>query len=51
MNNIRIKPHIPEGEDGFKLPSLDSSVSVIILLLCSLPALSLVTLLTAHGFH
>ena len=47
MNNFRIKPHIPEGEDGFTLPSSESSVSVTISFLNSLPELSLTTLLTA----
>ena len=51
MNNNRIKTHIPEGEDSFTLPSSDSSVSVKISLLHSLPELSLATLLTAAGFH
>ena len=47
MNNICIKPHIPKGEDGFKIPPSDSSISVTILLLNSLSVLSLITLLTA----
>ena len=47
MNNFRVKPHIPEGEDGFTLLALDSSVSITILLLSSLPELSLATLITA----
>ena len=51
MNKICIKPHIREGEDGFTLPSSDSSVYVTILLLRSLPALSLATLITASIFH
>ena len=51
MNNICIKPHIPEGGDGFTLTSSESSVSFKILLLHLLPSLSLATLLTAAGFH
>ena len=51
MNNIHIKPHIPEVEYGFTLPSSDSSVSVTILLLHSLPALSLAALLAVAVFH
>ena len=51
MNNIRIKPHVPEGEDGFTLTSSDTSVSITISLLYSLPELSLATLLIASGFH
>ena len=51
MNKIRIKPHRPEGEDDYTLPSLYSSVFVTILLLHSLPALSLATMLTAAGDH
>ena len=51
MNNICIKPHIPKGEDGFIIPSSDSSVSVIILLLHSLPALLFATLLTTAVFR
>ena len=51
MNYFCIKPHIPEGEYGFTLPSLDSSVSITIPLLHSLPELSLSALLTAALFH
>ena len=51
MNKIHIKSHIPEGEDGFTLPSSESSVSVTILLLYSLPELSLATLPTTSRFH
>ena len=28
MNNFSIKPYIPEGEDGFSLPSSESCVSI-----------------------
>ena len=48
---MRIKLHIPEGEDGFTLPSFESSVSFTISLLHSLPALSLAALITEAGFH
>ena len=51
MDNICIKPHIPEGEDGFTVPSSDSSVSVTILLLNSLLELSLATLIIVAAFH
>ena len=51
MNNIHFKPHIPEGEDGFTLPKLDSSVSITTSLFHSLPSLSLAKLLTASTFH
>ena len=51
MNNIRIKPQIPEGEDGFILPSSYSSVSITISLFHSLTQLSLDTLITTAGFH
>ena len=51
MNDMRIKPHTPEGEYGVTLPSLESSVSVIISLLRSLPELSLVALLTESIFR
>ena len=51
MNNVCIKTHIPEGEDGFTLPSSNSSISVTILLLHSLLALSLDTLFTTAVFH
>ena len=51
MNNICIKPHVPESEDGFTLPSSEFSVSVTILLFNSLSALSLATLFTAAVFH
>ena len=46
MNNICIKPHIPEGEDGFTLPSSDSFFYDTISFLNSLSALSLATLIT-----
>ena len=51
MNNIHIKHHIPEDEYGFTLTSSDSSASVTISLLHSLPELLLAALLTAEGFH
>ena len=51
MNNICIKPHIPEGEDGFTVQLSDSSISVTIELLSSLPALLLATLLTESVFN
>ena len=51
MNNVCIKPHIPECEDGFTLSSSDSSVSVTFLLFHLLPVLSLAKLLTAAVFH
>ena len=51
MNNIHIKRYIPKGEDGFTIPSLDSSIPVTTLLLHSLTELSLGTLLTAYKFH
>ena len=51
MNDMRIKPHTPEGEYGFTLPSLESSVSFTISLLRSLPQLSITALLTEAGFH
>ena len=50
MNNICIKPHVPESEDGFTLPSSEFSVSVKILLFNSLSALSLATPLSESGF-
>ena len=51
MNTFCIKPHIPEGEDGLTLPSLDSSISTTISLLYSVTTLSLATLLTEAVFH
>ena len=36
MNKFHIKPHIPEGDDGFTHPSSYSSVSVKISFLNSL---------------
>ena len=51
MNNFSIKSHIPEGEDGFTLPSLDSSVSVTISFLNSLTALSPTKLINESGLQ
>ena len=51
MNNFSIKPYIPEGGDGFTLPSSNSSVSITILLLHSLLELSLNTLLNEYGLY
>ena len=51
MNNNCIKPHISESEDSFTVPSYEYLVSVTILLLNSLSALLLDTLLTAAVSH
>ena len=51
MNKIFIKTHIPDGEDGFTFPSLDTSVSVKISFLHSLLELSLDTLLTVASLY
>ena len=50
MNKFCIKPHIPEGEYGYTIPSSESYVSVKILLLYLLPELSLAALFTASIF-
>ena len=47
MNNFSVEPHILEGEYGSILLSSDSSVSVTISFVHSLPELSIATLLVA----
>ena len=51
INNFCIKYHIPEVEVFLALPSLDSSISITIAFLNSLPELSLSVLLTADDFY